>query len=98
MVNPFDLRSIPLEKHAQHVVFIHFPMIGLEADPWASCPNNPLGSDGWGWALFKSHAPDEQAQLTQERLPEVPYSNALNRLDIRTRLPGSQVKENRALS
>jgi uncharacterized membrane protein len=26
MVNPFDLRSILLEKHAQHVVFIHFPI------------------------------------------------------------------------
>jgi uncharacterized membrane protein len=26
MVNPFDLRTILLEKHAQHVVFIHFPI------------------------------------------------------------------------
>jgi uncharacterized membrane protein len=26
MVNPFDLRTIVLEKHAQHVVFIHFPI------------------------------------------------------------------------
>ena len=26
MVNPFDLRAILLEKHAQHVVFIHFPI------------------------------------------------------------------------
>ena len=26
MVNPFDLRTIALEKHAQHVVFIHFPI------------------------------------------------------------------------
>lgn len=28
MVNPFDLRTILLAKHAQHVVLIHFP-IGL---------------------------------------------------------------------
>ena len=26
MVNPFDLRTILLEKHAQHVVLIHFPI------------------------------------------------------------------------
>jgi uncharacterized membrane protein len=26
MVNPFDLRTILLEKHAQNVVFIHFPI------------------------------------------------------------------------
>lgn len=26
MVNPFSLRTILLEKHAQHVVFIHFPI------------------------------------------------------------------------
>lgn len=26
MVNPFDLRTIVLEKHAQHVVLIHFPI------------------------------------------------------------------------
>ena len=23
-------------------------------------PNNPLWGDGWGWALFKSHAPERQ--------------------------------------
>ena len=28
MVNPFDLKTVLLEKHAQHVVLIHFP-IGL---------------------------------------------------------------------
>jgi uncharacterized membrane protein len=26
MINPFDLRTVLLEKHAQHVVFIHFPI------------------------------------------------------------------------
>jgi uncharacterized membrane protein len=26
MVNPFDLKTILLEKHAQHVVLIHFPI------------------------------------------------------------------------
>jgi uncharacterized membrane protein len=26
MVNPFDLRTIVLSKHAQHVVLIHFPI------------------------------------------------------------------------
>jgi uncharacterized membrane protein len=26
MVNPFDLRTILLAKHAQHVVLIHFPI------------------------------------------------------------------------
>ena len=26
MVNPFDLRAILVEKHAQHVVLIHFPI------------------------------------------------------------------------
>jgi uncharacterized membrane protein len=26
MVNPFDLRTIVLAKHAQHVVLIHFPI------------------------------------------------------------------------
>ena len=26
MVNPFDLRTVFLAKHAQHVVFIHFPI------------------------------------------------------------------------
>ena len=28
MVNPFDIKTAPLAKHAQHVVLIHFP-IGL---------------------------------------------------------------------
>jgi uncharacterized membrane protein len=28
MLNPFDLKTVVLAKHAQHVVFIHFP-IGL---------------------------------------------------------------------
>lgn len=36
MVNPFDLRTIFLAKHAQHVVLIHFPialfMIGVLFD------------------------------------------------------------------
>jgi len=26
MMNPFDLRTVLLEKHAQHVVLIHFPI------------------------------------------------------------------------
>src|ERR1700747_2154289 len=26
MVNPFDLRTVLLAKHAQHVVLIHFPI------------------------------------------------------------------------
>ena len=26
MVDPFNLRAVLLEKHAQHVVFIHFPV------------------------------------------------------------------------
>src|ERR1700690_1074024 len=26
MVNPFDLRTVVLAKHAQHVVLIHFPI------------------------------------------------------------------------
>ena len=26
MMNPFDLRAVLLEKHAQHVVLIHFPI------------------------------------------------------------------------
>jgi hypothetical protein len=26
MMNPFDLRTILLAKHAQHVVLIHFPI------------------------------------------------------------------------
>ena len=26
MVNPFDLKAVLLEKHAQHVVLIHFPI------------------------------------------------------------------------
>jgi len=26
MVNPFDLRTILLPKHAQHIVLIHFPI------------------------------------------------------------------------
>ncbi|PYX57095.1 MAG: hypothetical protein DMG76_12610 [Acidobacteria bacterium] len=26
MVNPFDLKTVLLEKHAQHVVLIHFPI------------------------------------------------------------------------
>ena len=26
MVNPFDLRSVLLAKHAQHVVLVHFPI------------------------------------------------------------------------
>ena len=25
-VNPFDLKSAPLAKHAQHVVLVHFPI------------------------------------------------------------------------
>ena len=36
MVNPFDLRTIVLAKHAQHIVLIHFPialfMIGVLFD------------------------------------------------------------------
>ena len=26
MVNPFDLKTVVLAKHAQHVVLIHFPI------------------------------------------------------------------------
>jgi uncharacterized membrane protein len=26
MVNPFDLKTVLLAKHAQHVVLIHFPI------------------------------------------------------------------------
>ena len=26
MANPFDLKTVPLAKHAQHVVLIHFPI------------------------------------------------------------------------
>ena len=29
-------------------------------DEKARYPNNPLWGDGWGWALFKSDAPDKQ--------------------------------------
>jgi uncharacterized membrane protein len=34
MVNPFDLRTIVLEKHAQHVVFIHFPIALFITGVW----------------------------------------------------------------
>ena len=49
MVNPFDPRTVLLEKHAQHVVLIHFPIAlflsgvifdlvsrGRRTSPWAS--------------------------------------------------------------
>lgn len=39
MINPFDIRTILLEKHAQHVVLIHFPIAlflsGVGIDFWA---------------------------------------------------------------
>jgi hypothetical protein len=33
-VNPFDLKTVLLAKHAQHVVLIHFPiaLFGLSAE------------------------------------------------------------------
>jgi uncharacterized membrane protein len=38
-VNPFDLKSILLAKHAQHVVLVHFPialfLTGVLCDVWA---------------------------------------------------------------
>ena len=35
--------------------------------------DNPLWGDGWGWALFKSDAPDKQvATELQERVPRMP--------------------------
>lgn len=30
-------------------------------------PNNPLWGDGWGWALFKSDAPDRQIAVDYKR-------------------------------
>src|SRR5277367_6676770 len=39
MVNPFDLKTVLLAKHAQHVVLIHFPialfLTGVAFDLWA---------------------------------------------------------------
>ena len=39
LVHPFDLKTILLEKHAQHVVLIHFPIAlflsGVGIDFWA---------------------------------------------------------------
>ena len=38
-IHPFDLRTVLLEKHAQHVVLIHFPIAlflsGVGIDYWA---------------------------------------------------------------
>jgi hypothetical protein len=30
-------------------------------------PNNPLWGDGWGWAVFKSDAPDQQVAVDYKR-------------------------------
>ncbi|MDT7816944.1 MAG: hypothetical protein QOJ42_6860 [Acidobacteriaceae bacterium] len=30
-------------------------------------PNNPLWGDGWGWALFKSDAPEKQAAVDYKK-------------------------------
>src|SRR5580704_1518734 len=30
-------------------------------------PGNPLWGDGWGWALYKSDAPDSRSQLTSKK-------------------------------
>ena len=49
MVNPFDLRTILLAKHAQHVVLIHFPIalfitgVGLDLLSRGKC-NSQLAS------------------------------------------------------
>src|SRR5207245_10459484 len=43
MVNPFDLKTVLLAKHAQHVVLIHFPIAlcisSVAFDPIAHCTN-----------------------------------------------------------
>ena len=45
MTNPFDLRTIVLAKHAQHVVLIHFPialfLVGVGFDMAAARWKNP---------------------------------------------------------
>src|SRR5215510_8112100 len=50
-------------------------------------PNNPLWGDGWGWALFKADVPDKQVATDyKKRLPRLPRSGQVYRLDIRQRL------------
>ena len=52
MVNPFDLRTILLAKHAQHVVLIHFPIalfitgVGLDLLSRGKC-NSQLASPAY---------------------------------------------------
>lgn len=45
MTNPFDLRTVVLAKHAQHVVLIHFPIalftMGVLCDVFAQRARNP---------------------------------------------------------
>jgi uncharacterized membrane protein len=41
-VNPFDIRTVLLARHAQHVVLIHFPIavfiVAVAFDCWSSVP------------------------------------------------------------
>jgi hypothetical protein len=50
-MNPFDIRTVVLAKHAQHVVLIHFP-IALLSRPWPS---------------ITSHAVDEESESGRGR-------------------------------
>lgn len=39
----------------------------LIKDAQGRYPNNPLWGDGWGWALFKSDAPDKQVAVDYKK-------------------------------
>lgn len=39
----------------------------LIKDAQGRFPNNPLWGDGWGWALFKSDAPDKQVAVDYKK-------------------------------
>lgn len=57
MANPFDLRTIFLAKHAQHVVLVHFPIalfmtgVGLDLLSRGKCESLLAGAAYWNLSI-----------------------------------------------
>jgi hypothetical protein len=46
-VNPFDLKTVLLAKHAQHVVLIHFPIALFTVAVAFDCPLSGRRAGAW---------------------------------------------------
>ncbi|MFD2029421.1 hypothetical protein ACFSKM_02005 [Ancylobacter dichloromethanicus] len=54
-------------------------------------PENKLWGDGWGWSWFDADNPTKNdIYKLPGRLPGVPHSRQIDRLDLRTGLPAAQ--------